>query len=457
MLDFTAGMGPPPVDTALKQKSPEESHIGRRDGKERMYLVVRDLGEVSRSVSKKSRQTRDSCTRQGRNRSYDADNDSIVSSVSSLTEAKFKEMWHLLRPKNPKPLESSKLSDVEDVDSAMLESSDSSEEELEQGEIREERGEGEGKKTLLLAKEYTLVEVSVDTAVVSDWSIPDIIEGDKKGMWASVMALTKKYVPEELQQSSTLSSSTDSIPDLLPPSPEIAVDVWEPKYDCFGTSAAKLSWYDPIYATMGHLDEVQCQVSDLQQQLTKVPQDPYVTWLSYSILNHQMYDLEDTIREVQECLATHQSVFGAYEEVMEEQLDRWFKGLRDTQERKICGNEEQVVRVEERLTKAEVQDLLLSEKVDGVQAWARNHHVKHGLDNGWVTAMNFQVTSIETKVAIICKILGVPLVLPYMELVDNQMACDLRRRDRPEDEEGSVKFASSVESQGNKGPQAAAL
>ena len=44
------------------------------------------------------------------------------------------------------------------------------------------------------------------------------------------------------------------------------------------------------------------------------------------------------MREARECLTTHQSVFEAYEEAMEEQLDRRFKGLRDVQERKIRVN-----------------------------------------------------------------------------------------------------------------------
>ena len=53
----------------------------------------------------------------------------------------------------------------------------------------------------------------------------------------------------------------------------------------------------------------------------------------------------------------------------EEQLDRHFKGLRDVQERKIHANNKRLTRVEDRMIKGEVHNMLLSEKVEGVQAW----------------------------------------------------------------------------------------
>ena len=169
------------------------------------------------------------------------------------------------------------------------------------------------------------------------------------------------------------------------------------------------------------------------------------------------------MREARECLTTHQSVFEVYEEVMEEQLDRSFKGLRDIQEHKIRANDEQLMRVEDRITRGEVHDMLLGEKVEGVQVWTRTHHTKHGLDDGRVTAMNNQLACLETQVAILSKIVGIPsflmsdMMTMYKAQGGRQETSDPRKKREMENEERNVRFSPNNETQGNLGPQGGAL
>ena len=454
MLEFATGVGPSPADVALRQKSPDVSRGGKKDG-EGGEERERTLGVKASTVSHSKLRRKDGMwnlrTIQENDENYDADDDALASSVSSISEAEFKEMWRLLRPTNPEPLGSlSSKSSEEDLDSDMSESSDE-EEELEPGEVRDDEGKT-GEKVAFFLKKQGLEPIQEE----AEWSRPeDVVSRGKEEMWAAATAMAKEYAPL------TPPSTPDSLPSLLTNS-DSSLEIWKPEDDRFGGSATKTSWYDPVYATMGHLDEVQRQVSDLQRKLTETPQDPFVTWSSYSVLDQRMYDLEDSMREARECLTTHQSVFEAYEEAMEEQLDRRFKGLRDVQERKIRANDERLTRVEDRMIKGEVHDMLLSEKVEGVRAWTRTHHTKHGLDDGRVAAMNIQLASLETQVAILSEIVGIPSFITADSTPEDeaqrgrQETSDPRKKREVENEEKSVRFSSSNEIQGNLGPQGGA-
>ena len=458
MLEFATGAGPPPVDVALRQRSPDMPRGGRKDGEggeeQEQNLGARNSEAVGYSKLRRKDGIQNLQMAQEKDDSYDADDDALASSVSSISEAEFKEMWRLLRPANPEPLGPmfSKSLDEEDLNSDMSESSDEEEEELEPGEVKEDEGKT-GEKVAFFLKKQGLEPIQEEV----EWARPeDVVSKGKEEMWAAATAMAKEYTPL------TPPSTPDSMPSLLTNS-DSSLEVWKPEDDRFGGSAMKTSWYDPVYATMGHLDKVQRQVSDLQRKLTEVPQDPFVTWSSYSVLDQRMYNLEDSMREARECLTTHQSVFEAYEEAMEEQLDRRFKGLRDVQERKIRANDERLTRVEDRTTRGEVHDMLLGEKVEGVRAWTRTHHTKHGLDDGRVAAMNNQLACLETQVAILSEIVGIPSFLTsdtttmYEAQGGRQETSDPRKKREMEDEERNVRFSPNNETQGNLGPQGGAL
>ena len=188
-------------------------------------------------------------TVQENDENYNANDDALASSVSSISEAEFKEMWCLLWLTNPEPLGSlsSKLSE-EDLDLDMSELSD--EEELEPREVRDDEGKT-GEKVAFFLKKQGLEPIQEE----AEWSHPeDIVSRGKEEMWAAATAMAKEYAPL------TPLSTPDSLPSLLTNS-DSSLEIWKPEDDRFGGSATKMSWYDPVYAMMGHLDEVQCQVS----------------------------------------------------------------------------------------------------------------------------------------------------------------------------------------------------
>ena len=184
-------------------------------------------------------------TVQENDENYDADDNALASLVSSISEAEFKEIWCLLQLTNPEPLGLllSKSSE-EDLDSDMSESLDE-EEELEPGEVRDDEGKT-GEKVAFFLKKQGLEPIQEE----AEWLRPeDVVSRGKEEMWAAATAMAKEYALL------TPPSTPDSLPSLLTNS-DSSLKIWKLEDDCFGGSTTKMSWYDPIYATMGHLDEV---------------------------------------------------------------------------------------------------------------------------------------------------------------------------------------------------------
>ena len=252
--------------------------------------------------------------------------------------------------------------------------------------------------------------------------------------------MAAEFAPEEmrgpLSPPPTPESTSDSLPGLL--SPEAFKNKgWKPITE-YPHDPFKTTWTDPVYATIGQLDEVGRQVSDLERHFdVYLPRSlspaevngfhvqpwttPYTTWGAYTNLEGRMDIVEMDLYSVQDKVETYQSGFEAYQEEMVEQLDCRFKGLRDSLNLKIRALEDRFPRIEDRVTRGEVQEVYLNEKLVDVRTRLDKFLDMFAKDSAYQyqardAQMTVQIAALEMQLAVLNEIMGVPTFLSLMDI-----------------------------------------
>jgi len=428
------------------------SHDGRKGSKGGDVVMGQRVSSGIRYVYK--RNSMNLPVEQENEVTYEADNEgadtaSIASTESEVSDAEFLEMEELLRPPNPEPF---RVQDDTD-DSNMTDVAESATEvELERG-VDEDLEEGEiapKKKIFYLGVDklsgYTTVTSDIaDARLPSKWEAPVTALTDSTDpKWAYANALARTYAPEEIRSARGLPTPPSSVPSLAASTTSSSTTrTWGSAANPVDDSQQVTVWDNPTFVTVGQLNEVQRQVTALDARLSTYFPDtstgaappwevPYVTWDSHTFQTSHIYDIEKRLIGVKELVDAHQIGFEAYQKEISEQLDRRFKGLRDAQSLKIRLTDDLVARVEERVMKSEVREVILNERLTAVRIRLQRHQDTCTKDvEQRQEDLKTLVSSLETQIAILSEIAGIPTFLstPDIPRVTEHVARDPRRMD----------------------------
>ena len=367
---------------------------------------------------------------QGTEERYDADGEvsdaiSISSTESEMTDSEFMEMMEILRTPESHHVQPGTL---EACDEGMAEESDplssSDDEGLEPGEI-EPVDKREDDRMVLMARRQT------DPSIAQVQNLTDSLQAEfqRSVDIAVAQAVANAQQPPTPPATPTSTASTETLPSL---ERDHSGEPWG-GLTAVGPWTAKSAWDNPEYATTGQLDELGRQISNLERRLKGYfpddsPRDsppqalhntPYVFWTSHADLEHRVYINSQEIFAHQQRLEAHLMAFEAHalafeahQQELSEQLDRRFKGLRDSLALKIRAAEEWIGRNEERIARQEGQGMLTYER--SLEDQARVSTLQNALDDankriqGLEGRTDLHFASIRTQIAILDQVVGIP-------------------------------------------------
>ena len=370
---------------------------------------------------------------------YDGDGEesdtsvSISSTDSDFSEGDYEELMEILRtPEGANeffrgPL---KIADAEDIDM----------EEREEGEIDEiidggaiEEDEVESGPKMALYTQYIRPQPTDATASPAATETYEDTQKITTSTTEAAEAMLKAIAdaPKTIELNKTLITPPPSPtePYDLPPLESVEASVsstgWE-NVEAQDPWMTKTAWDNSIYVTTGQLDEVERQMRELERKLKMYfpensphasPQlplwtTPYTLWTSHADLESQVHFLNGRIDEERKKTEAHAAAFEGYQGEMSEQLDRRFKGLRDAQTMKVQSTEAWVARIEERMARRELQEMMDDEKAKE----CRQHlaKVQKALDEErknareFREAVDYNLTTLRLQLAILGEIAGLP-------------------------------------------------
>jgi hypothetical protein len=229
----------------------------------------------------------------------------------------------------------------------------------------------------------------------------------------------------EVPPPSPLSATPESLPSLISMAEDTA-SLFPPGWEASlnqGREEVRRAWDNSVYATAEQVNELVRQVNDMEHKIVThlvepVSENepwkaPYTTWKAHAALGCRVQDLASQLQQVQSLVDTYQAGFEAYQKELGEQLDKRFRGLRDTQGQRIKGTEDWVLRVEDRVMKAEVQSLWHADRIAESSAAIQSHPAAHAHGKadscGPIAAHNsVRIAKIEAQLKVLSEVYLVP-------------------------------------------------
>ena len=420
-----------PVMTACGRSESLRDGGAIRNGQDPKDRMVRNNNYPIRVIRKRNLHDE-----QGVDARYDADGEasdtiSISSTESEMSDTEFMEMMEILRtPESHQPIPGT----FEACDEGMAEEpetlSSSSEEELEAGEIRT-NGRREDDRMVMLTQRVPSSNFQQCQNLTDSLRIEFQNSVDAAVAQAIANAQQQPLPPTPPATPSPPSSAGMLLPLEQNPSSETWGNSTTPDH-----LKPKSAWDDPVYVTVGQLDELGRQINNLERQLKRYfpddsPRDspqlplhntPYVFWTSHADLEHRVYVSNQEIFAHQQKLEAHLMAyeshvlaFEGYQQELGEQLDRRFKGLRDSTHLKIRAVEEWVSRMEERVAQGEVKEIVASDRFSEGQKQV--NALQEGLNNVAKEmeesrgVVDLHLASVRTQISVLNQIVGIPSAL----------------------------------------------